>query len=237
MKGILLLEDGLELSGTLFGSCGFSGGEIVFNTSMTGYQEILSDPSYYGQLIVMTFPLIGIYGINPDDFESDSPRAAGFIVKEIAPAASNFTAEYSLDAFFRKHNMTGISGIDTRFLTRHIRSRGAMRAVYGPEKTRRDLIEKIKKLPQMQGADLVQYAGCKSRYVYAEAPEGSLKIGVIDCGIKTNILRLLAQDGIKVICYPPRFAIEEISNDNIHGLLLSNGPGDPEPLNYIYEPV
>ena len=165
MDGILALADGRTFRGTLFGAFGEAEAEVVFNTSMSGYQEVLTDPSYCGQMVVMTYPLIGNTGINPEDFESDRPHLSGFIIKELSGIPSNWRSRETLDEFLKKHGVVGLQGIDTRALTRHIRDRGAQQAVISQNLSNPDaLIQKAKKSPGMEGKDLVQQVTCKEPY-------------------------------------------------------------------------
>jgi carbamoyl-phosphate synthase small subunit len=240
----LALEDGTIFTGRAFGSAGTTQGEVVFNTSMTGYQEILTDPSYAGQIVTMTYPLIGNYGINRQDTESRRPQVAGFIVKELAAAYSNYRADLSLDEYLKQNKIIGIEGIDTRALVRKIRIKGAMNGVLSTEiLDDAKLLEQVKKVPDMAGSDLVKDVKPDKGYEWDE-DQGEWKIAggvergdglhvvALDCGAKHNILRHLSERGIKVTVLPPDASAEEIMKHNPDGLFVSNGPGDPAAVDY-----
>jgi carbamoyl-phosphate synthase small subunit len=253
MEGILVLADGKTFRGTLFGAVGEAAGEVVFNTSMSGYQEVLTDPSYCGQMVVMTYPLIGNYGINPEDFESDRPYLSAFIIKELSGIPSNWRSRETLDEFLKKHNVVGFQGIDTRALTRHIRDQGAQQAIISPNLSDTEsLINKAKNLPGMEGKDLVQEVTCREPYEWNEG-DWNLQTGysqishnghgesffvvAYDFGIKRNILRRLTQVGCKVKVVPattPATTVLEMKPD---GVFLSNGPGDPAAVTYAIKNV
>jgi carbamoyl-phosphate synthase small subunit len=235
---LLVLEDGTAFAGEAFGAAGERTGEVVFNTSMAGYQEITTDPSYCGQIVVMTYPLIGNYGANPEDVESRRPWLEGFVVREISPLHSNWRASESLGDFLAASGITGISGVDTRALTRHIRSRGAMRGVIStvdldPE----SLTAKAKAAPGLVGRDLVKEVTCKESYSPHLPGEKRFNVAVIDCGVKTSILSCLAEVGCDLTVYPASTPAEEIMRSDPDGIFLSNGPGDPEAVPYISETV
>ena len=244
----LALEDGAVFTGRHFGAAGTSEGEVVFNTSMTGYQEILTDPSYKGQIVTMTYPLIGNYGINRQDVESKRPHVAGFVIKELAPLHSNYRADMSLDQYLRENNIIGIEGIDTRALTRRLRITGAMRGVLSTEiLDDAQLVQRAKSSAQMEGADWVQAVKPECEYAWdtdlgdwsigqVERGDG-LHVVAIDCGAKTNILRNLAQRGVKITVLPPDTTAQEILKHNPDGLFVSNGPGDPAALDYAVKPL
>lgn len=222
-KGYIILEDGFELEGTSFGYEGESLGEIVFNTSMSGYQEILTDPSYYGQIITMTYPMIGNYGVNTEDVESDKVQVSGFLVKEYCKRYSNYRADKSLGDYLKENKIPALEGVDTRKITTHIRNKGALRGGIFFEKE--GAIEKLKNHPKMGGLNLTDKVATEKVIEYCE--DGSKpKIAAIDFGIKTNILRLLESHGFSVSVYPPTSTIDEIGEAD--GYFLSNGPGDPE---------
>jgi carbamoyl-phosphate synthase small subunit len=239
----LALEDGTVFTGRAFGASGTTEGEVVFNTSMTGYQEILTDPSYAGQIVTMTYPLIGNYGINRQDVESKKPHVAGFIIKELSPAYSNYRADMSLDEYLKQNNLVGIEGIDTRALVRKLRIKGAMNGVLSTEiLDDAALIERAKKVRDMSGADLVCEVKPDKGYEWAE-DQGVWKTGnvergdglhvvALDCGAKHNILRHLTERGIKVTVLPPDTSAEEILKHHPDGLFVSNGPGDPAAVDY-----
>lgn len=232
VKAVLALEDGRIFTGTSFGARGMKVGEVVFNTSMTGYQEILTDPSYCGQIVTMTYPLIGNYGVNDEDFESAHPYLAGFIVKEYSRTWNNWRGKKSLDAFLKESNVLAITGIDTRALTKHIRSHGAMKGVISTQDLNAsNLVEKAKNFPGLIGRDLVKEVTCQKVYSYNEG--GKYHIFVIDCGVKENILRELKAQDCRVTVGPASMGAKEILKMNPDGVLVSNGPGDPAALTYV----
>jgi carbamoyl-phosphate synthase small subunit len=245
----LALEDGSVFTGINFGAQGTTEGEVVFNTSMTGYQEILTDPSYKGQIVTMTYPLIGNYGINRMDVESRQPHVAGFIIKELSPIHSNYRADMSLDEYLRQNNIIAIQGIDTRALTRKIRITGAMRGVLSTEiLDDLALVNRARSAAQMEGADWVQAVKPSACYDWdQDIPEeweparvergDGLHVVALDCGAKHNILRHLTERGVKVTVLPPDTTAEEILKHNPDGLFVSNGPGDPAALDYAVKPL
>jgi len=235
-KGIIALEDGTVFEGGAFGASGERMGEVVFNTSMTGYQEILTDPSYKGQIVIMTYPLIGNYGVNEEDFESHKPRAEGFIVKEYSRIVSNWRAKKSLGDFLEEHGIIGLEGIDTRALTKHIRIAGSMKAIISTKDfERKNLIKKAKSSPGLVGRDLVKEVTSEKHYSWNK--KGEYRVIVIDCGVKYNILRELSNRGCRVKVVPARTTAGEILKFKPDGLLISNGPGDPEGVPYVVETV
>lgn len=236
MKAIIALEDGSIFEGRAFGATGETTGEVVFNTSMTGYQEILTDPSYRGQIVTMTYPLIGNYGVNEEDSESAKPQVQGFIVKENSPIVSNWRAKQSLDAFLKEHHIPGIEGVDTRALTRHIRRAGAMKGILSTEDPDRErLVEKAQNAPGLLGRDLVKEVTCPNRYNWSDS--GKYRVVVMDCGVKHNILRALTEAHCKVTVVPATTSGEAILQMQPDGILLSNGPGDPAGVPYVVEAV
>lgn len=236
---ILLLENGHHFTGFSLGAIGSSGGEICFNTSMTGYQEILTDPSYCGQLITMTAPQIGNYGVNPEDIESDRIQAQGFIIRESSPIYSNFRATQSLDDYLLQAGIVGIQGVDTRALTRLIRDEGAMNAIISSDDTSREALQKkLAALPPMGGQDLVQQVTCEKRWVWpAESPTARWQVVALDLGIKHNIIRQLSKHDCEVIVVPAHTSVDEILKLRPDGVFLSNGPGDPAPVDYAISTV
>ncbi len=232
MTTILALEDGRIFKGGSFGATGESYGEIVFNTSMTGYQEILTDPSYKGQIVTMTYPLIGNYGVNEEDAESRKPFVEGFAVKEYSKVFSNWRAKSSLGDYLKSNGIIGIEGVDTRSLTLHIRQAGAMKAVLSTvDSNETNLIQKAKNSPGLLGVDLVKKVTCAKKYEWNKA--GKYKVVVLDCGVKLNSLRELAKNNCKVIVVPATATAVEILELKPDGILLSNGPGDPAALPYV----
>jgi carbamoyl-phosphate synthase small subunit len=244
----LALEDGTVFTGRHFGAPGTSDGEVVFNTSMTGYQEILTDPSYKGQIVTMTYPLIGNYGINRQDVESRQPHVAGFVIKELAPLHSNYRADTTLDQYLKDNRIVAIAGIDTRALTRKLRISGSMRGVITSEiLDDAQLVARAKSGAQMEGADWVQAVKPAADYTWdqdlgdwdfgnVEHGDG-LHVVALDCGAKSNILRNLAERGVKITVLPPDTTADEILKHNPDGLFVSNGPGDPAALDYAVKPL
>lgn len=225
MEAWLALEDGTVFRGKSFGSTGIVTGEVVFNTSMTGYQEILTDPSYCGQILVLTYPLVGNYGINEDDFESDRPWLQGLIIKELCEYPSNWRCRMNLDEFCSRHGIIGLAGIDTRTLTRRLRSCGTMRGVIATgEQDADSLIEKARQAPPISGRNLVKFVSTKEVKVFGNGP---FKVVVLDLGVKRNIIRFLVQNNCTVYVVPAWTPAEEILSHRPHGVVLSNGPGDP----------
>jgi len=234
LEAILLLEDGKVFKGRNFGCSGEIIGEVVFNTSMTGYQEILTDPSYCEQIVTMTYPQIGNYGINSVDVESCRVQVKGFIVREYIGNFSNWRASGNLEDYLKKYNILGLSEIDTRQLTRHIRVEGAMKCIISTEtKDIEKLKEKLDNYPSIVGRDLVKQVTCSKPYFF----NGSKKnykylVAVLDLGIKLNILRCLDDAGFKIIVLPASASPDEILKYRPDGIFLSNGPGDPSAVGY-----
>ncbi len=224
MQAILVLEDGTIFKGSSFGSKGEVIGEIVFNTGMTGYQEILTDPSYCGQIVTMTYPLIGNYGVNIDDFESEKAQVKGFIVRELCKQPSNWRSSKTLEEYLLEHNIIGIEGIDTRALTRILRDKGTMNGIIttDPLFNIEDKIEEIKKFKIINPVNEVT---CNETKKYIG--EG-FKVSVIDLGVKENIVRSLLNRGCEVTVYPANEVVENILDSKPDGIMLSNGPGDPK---------
>ncbi len=244
MKAALLLEDGKFFEGRAFGAPGEAFGEAVFNTSITGYQEILSDPSYRGQIVTMTYPLIGNYGINAEDDESRRPWLSGFVVREASAIRSNWRSSMGLDSYLRDNGVVGIQDIDTRELARHLRVHGARHAVLSSADLDKKSLEiKLAAAHRIVGVDLVKEVTCPRPYEWTEtldgAPLGRIKrrVVVLDCGVKRNTLRHLASAGCGVTVVPASTTAREIMDLNPDGLLVSNGPGDPDPLRYVISTV
>jgi carbamoyl-phosphate synthase small subunit len=236
MQARLVLEDGTVFKGHSFGATGERCGEVVFNTSMAGYQEIITDPSYKGQIVAMTYPLIGNYGVNKDDVESCRPFVEGFVVKEYSKIASNWRSEQSLGDYLAVNNIVGIEGIDTRALTLHIRQAGALKAVLSTADLDEErLLAKAKSSPGLVGVDLVKEVICSKPYAWNK--QGKYKVAVLDCGIKLNTLRILEKLGCKVVVVPAMMSASEIMAFKPDGLLLSNGPGDPAAVSYVIDTV
>ena len=235
-KAKIALEDGAVFEGHPFGATGERYGEVVFNTSMTGYQEVLTDPSYKGQIVTMTYPLIGNYGVNSEDIESRKVFLEGFVVRECSGIASNWRSQKSLSEYLEENSIVGIEGVDTRALTRHIRLQGAMRAVLSADDLdNKSLINKAKSSPGLVGRDLVKEVTLNKVKNFNK--EGKYKVVVIDCGVKSNILRQLVDSKCSVIVVPAKTEVEQILNLKPDGVLLSNGPGDPAGVPYVVETV
>ena len=244
MTARLAFEDGTVLTGESFGAEGETAGEAVFNTSMSGYQEILTDPSYCGQIVTMTYPLIGNYGVNPDDVESARPQAAGFVVREYSELPSNFRSSGTLAAWLRRHGVVAIQGIDTRMVTRKLREGGAMRAVLttaadGDEA----LITRVRSIPGMAGLDLTMKVTTREAYGWdetdktafalpAHAGPRTFRVTVFDYGVKRNILRRLAAYGCNLTVVPSTATARDVVATSPDGIFLSNGPGDPAATDY-----
>ncbi len=249
MKAILLLEDGTVFEGNSFGAKGQKCGEVVFNTSMTGYQEILTDPSYNEQVITMTYPLIGNYGTNQSDWESRKVFASGFIVKENCSYPSNWRNKDSLSDYLESNNVIGLEGIDTRKLVKHIRTQGAMKGIISSTDLNIDkLKKKLANYPGLVGRDIVKDVTVKKQYSWNKAvidalngneqkPEKKYKVVAFDFGIKHNILRLLCTYGCDVKVVPAATSSDEVLSQRPDGVFLSNGPGDPSPVTYAIETV
>ncbi|AQT69346.1 Carbamoyl-phosphate synthase small chain [Anaerohalosphaera lusitana] len=250
MKAILLLEDGRVFEGRGFGAKGTTCGEVVFNTSMAGYQEILTDPSYNEQIITMTYPQIGNYGTNDNDWESDRVQVAGFIVKENCDYPSNWRSNRSLSDYLKKNKIVGLEGIDTRALVKHIREKGAMRGVISSaELNVQKLQAKLDKYPGLVGRDIVKNATISKPFVWkeglwdveADKPEDTgkpkYKVVAYDFGMKHNILRNLASRGCEVHVVPADTPAGRIMQRKPHGIFLSNGPGDPAAVAYAVENI
>ncbi len=251
MEAILALEDGTWYRGTAAGALGEALGEVVFNTSMTGYQEILTDPSYSGQIVTMTCPEIGNYGVSDEDVESRGVRASGFIIRQESPLASNWRADGTLRDYLVRNNLVAISGIDTRELTRRLRSHGVMRGVVatGDGLDPEALVARAAGVPPMEGSDLVRVVTTASPFdwpvddigSYAVEPEKRatrrLRIAAYDFGMKWNILRRLSAHNCEVRVYPATAPAAELLAGRPDGVFLSNGPGDPAPLTYAIDNV
>lgn len=236
MKTIIALEDGRIFEGLSFGARGERYGEVVFNTSMTGYQEILTDPSYEGQMVVMTYPLIGNYGINTEDVESRKIFLEGFIVRENSRIHSNWRSKKSLSEYLKENDVIGIEGVDTRALTKHIRLKGAMKAVISTDcKNVKNLVKKARMSLGLVGRNIVKDVVADKSYVWNKS--GKYNIVVIDCGTKFNILRELARRKCRVFVVPAHFSSDQILKMKPDGVMLSNGPGDPAAVKYVIKTV
>lgn len=233
-SAILVLEDGRTFRGKAFGAEGETYGEMVFNTSMTGYQEILTDPSYAGQIVCMTYPLIGNYGVNEEDVESRQPWVEGFVVKEASRISSNWRAEETLDSYLKRHKIVGIEKIDTRALVRHIRDKGAMRAVISTtDLDEASLLEKVKQSPEMNNRELASAVTIEENYDYGNEQDAKYHVVAYDFGVKTNSLREFAKFGCKVTVVPQDTSAQEVLAMKPDGIFLSNGPGDPASMKEV----
>ena len=254
---ILALEDGRCFSGISYGATGTTTGEICFNTSMTGYQEVITDPSYRGQIVAMTYPMIGNYGVNPADNESAGPHIRAFVIGELCEIPSNYRSTEALAPYLERHNILGIEGIDTRALTKHLRSLGAMRACVTTELSEAEAIEAAKNSAPMAGSDFVKEVTTKEAYTWTEEsrkwtlpnasngetetnqelPEAKYKVVALDLGLKYNQLRMLRQASFEVEVVPASTSAADILAKNPDGLFLTNGPGDPSALGYIHDEI
>ena len=230
MKGKLILENGKVFEGKIFGELADSVGEISFNTGMTGYQEMLTDPAGHGMMMVMTYPMIGNYGINTEDMESDKVQLKALIIKEDAKLPNNFRCEMTLDGFLRQYNVTGFKGIDTRYLTQIIRDNGSMKAIITAEDlTKKEIQERFN---SFSNKNAVSEVSCKEKY---EIKGEGKRIGVLDLGVKKSTLAYLESQGFNVVVFPYNIKAEEILNENLAALVVSNGPGNPADLTEIIE--
>jgi carbamoyl-phosphate synthase small subunit len=238
VKAILALEDGSVFEGRAVGAEGETSGELVFNTSMTGYQEILTDPSYAGQIVTMTYPLIGNYGVNTEDVESRKPFAEGFVMRECCFEPSNHRCEQSLPDYLKAHNIVGIDGIDTRKITKLLRTEGAKKSVLSTtDLNPESLVRRAQDSPDMAGSDYVKKVSVDEAYEWNPGEDRRFRVVAFDYGIKYNILRLLDDAGCSVVVLPATASAEEALAHKPDGIFLSNGPGDPAALPYIYPTV
>lgn len=232
MKAKLILENGMVFKGEAFGHLSDSVGEVVFTTGMTGYQEVLTDPSYYGQIVTMTYPLIGNYGINLEDSESDSPKVRGFIVREKCNFPNNFRCEIELDDYLKQNKIIGLEGVDTRALTKVLRNHGTMKGIISLEAEGLEQVED--KVKAFSNKDAVSNVTTKKPYTI----DGTGKhVAIMDFGIKTNIIRNFKKRGCKITVFPMNTTAKEILDVNPDLVFLSNGPGDPEDLNNVIENI
>jgi carbamoyl-phosphate synthase small subunit len=264
MKALLVLEDGRSFEGESFGAPGSATGEVCFNTSMTGYQEVATDPSYRGQIVTMTYPMIGNYGVNDLDPESYQPHIRGFVVEELCTVPSNWRSTSTLDEYFKHWNVAGIQGIDTRALTKHLRTSGAMRGIITSELSQAEAHAAALASPPMEGSDFVKEVTTPKPYtwdpedtesrewdipnpsqnslggpegVFRKLPPAKYRIVAYDFGIKKNILRRLRQNGFHVDVVPATTKAADVLARNPDGVFLSNGPGDPAALGYIHQEI
>ena len=236
----LILEDGTVYDGESFGSTENAIGEVVFNTSLTGYQEIATDPSYRFQIVTMTYPHIGNYGVEERVEQSGQPQVAGFVVRDVIKEPSSAHAQASLSDYFARNRVSAIAGIDTRALTRKIRTEGAMRGMISSDSSRDvdSIVAEVRRAPSMSGLDLVHRVSVDTPYAFDERPkEARRRVAVYDFGVKRDILRQLTHVGCEVTVYPAKTSAEEILRAKPDGVVLSNGPGDPEPVTYAQENI
>lgn len=234
-KAVLFLEDGSRFEGIAIGKIGTVGGEICFNTGMTGYQEIYTDPSYYGQIVVNTTSHIGNYGVEDSEQESDAPKIRGLVVNTFSEDFSRPTGSGSLQEYLEKHNIVGISELDTRLLVRHIRDKGAMNAIISSESlTDEEIQRRLAEVPSMDGLELSSFVSTKEPYFVGEE-NASHKVAVLDLGVKTSILKHLASRGAYLKVFNAKTSIEEMESWNPDGYFLSNGPGDPSAMDYAIQ--
>lgn len=255
MKALLVLQDGTAFEGTSIGAPGSAPGEVVFNTSMTGYQEILTDPSYAGQLVALTYPLIGNYGVNSEDAESRRPQVAGFIVKEMCPVPSNYRSQSGGDEYLRANNIVGIEGVDVRALVKILREAGVMMGLITTELSREEALETLKNLPPYDSGTYAREVTTDKAYSWSAAHEAKLqaedaaerlapteaagekRVVVLDYGTKFNILRELRERGMEVVVLPCTATSEQVLEQHPDGVMLSNGPGDPRSLDIEVQTV
>ena len=235
-KAYLLLADGFLIEGKSIGKKGTTGGEICFNTGMTGYQEIYTDPSYYGQIVVNTTAHIGNYGTEDDEQESAAPKISGLVVNDFSDEFSRKTAKESLQQYLEKHQIVGISDIDTRQLVRHIRSKGAMNAIISSVLSPEQLKEELKKVPSMDGLELASKVSTEKPYFFGNKT-ATYKVAALDVGIKSSILKNLAERDCYVQVFPAKTSFADIKAWSPHGYFISNGPGDPAAMDYAVQTV
>ncbi|MFC1617195.1 glutamine-hydrolyzing carbamoyl-phosphate synthase small subunit [Candidatus Margulisiibacteriota bacterium] len=238
MKAKLIFEKGRVFEGKLFAGAAERIGEVIFNTAMSGYQEVLTDPSYHGQMVLMTYPLIGSYGINEDDIESRKLFLKALLVKEYIDFPSNWRSIKSLKAYLEENNIIGAEGFDTRAITKYIRTAGAQKALLtSTDDPIAKQLEKIKAAPGLLGANLVKNVTIDKKYTWHAESKAKYKVAVIDCGVKYNILRMLSKHNCECTVYPAGVSAEEILGKGYDGIFLSNGPGDPEPVKNVVKTV
>lgn len=255
--GVLALEDGSVFRGFSFGAAKTVVGEAVFNTSMTGYQEIVTDPSYFGQIVTMTSPQIGNYGVNPEDEESDGPKITALVIRELSPVSSNWRATLSLDEYLKQYDVPGIEGVDTRAITKRLRVHGAMKACLSTENiSDEEAVRRAREWPGLVGADYAKEVTCKTPYVFdpdkklsvpfsvpgttlkpEEVDRPVYKLVAFDYGVKRSILKRLRYHGFEVHVLPCDATFEDVQKLNPDGVFLSNGPGDPAALTYAHKTV
>jgi carbamoyl-phosphate synthase small subunit len=236
--GYLLLEDGRTFEGERVGAPGVALGEVVFNTSMTGYQEVLTDPSYAGQIVTMTYPQIGNYGVTPEDEESGRPQVSGFVMRELSPMATGWRLDETLPAYLSRTGVVALTEVDTRALTRHIRSAGAMRAaIAGRDVPEAELMERLQAHPSMEGLDLTGEVSTAEAHELAAVGEERFFVVAYDFGVKRHSPRLLSERGCRVRTVPRGASSEDVLSADPDGVFVSNGPGDPEAVAHALETI
>jgi carbamoyl-phosphate synthase small subunit len=236
MNAYLVLQSGEVFSGKSFGFETQETGEVVFNTSMSGYQEILTDPSYKKQIVTLTYPMIGNYGINPEDMESDKVQVSGLVVKEYVDFPSNYRSRMTLSEFLKQYKIPGIWGVDTRRLTRILRDKGATNGgIFVAETFSESFFEEVKKFPGLVGLDLAQVVSTEKVYQFGTHSPDKFNLAVFDYGVKQNILKLLDSHGFNVTVFPAKTKVQDLDSEKFHAYFMSNGPGDPEPLDYAIQ--
>lgn len=234
---ILILEDGNVLYGNAFGKTGTTTGELCFNTGMTGYQEVFTDPSYYGQVVIMNTVHVGNYGVKKEDVESDGVKVKGIIGRNLEEQYSRYQAQKSLQEYFEEQNIVAIDGIDTRSLVAHVRTQGAMNCIISSEIfNEEELKNKLSKVPCMAGLELASAVSTKSNYELGDA-SSNLRVAVLDFGIKQNILNCFLERGAYVKVFNAKTSLEELLQFNPDGYFISNGPGDPQPMDYAVKTI
>lgn len=234
-KAVLILEDGTYFIGNSIGKKGISGGEICFNTGMTGYQEIYTDPSYYGQIVVNTTSHIGNYGVHAEEQESSKPKISGLVVNDFSIIHSRFRSNSSLQEYLEKNDIVGISNLDTRKIVRHIRSKGAMNCLISSDELDLDILKKkVAEVPSMEGLELASIVSSKEPFYYGD-PDATLKVAALDIGIKVSILKNLSDRGCYVQVFPAKTSFGDMEKWNPDGYFFSNGPGDPAVMEYAID--
>lgn len=237
MKAIVAIEDGTVFEGESIGASGTSMGEVVFSTAMTGYQEMLTDPSFAGQMLTLTYPLIGNYGITEGDLESNRVQVAGFIIHNLCDTPSNWRSEGTLTRFLKESGVVAVSGVDTRKVTRHIRVRGVMMGGISTELTADELLEKVRSTSRYDEVDFVRHVSTKEPYLWPAEGLVKKRISLLDCGVKRNIMREFAKVGCEIVVYPCTASADQVLENNPDGIIISPGPGDPKELKYMTETI
>jgi len=234
----LIFEDGTIFQGTVFASADDCLGEVVFNTAMSGYQEVLTDPSYSDQMVMMTYPLIGNYGVNQDDIESRKLFLKALLVREYCDMYSNWRAHKSLKEYLEENGILGVENLDTRAITRYIRQKGAQKAMLTTTNDSVEaVVQQLKAYPSIEGKNLAKEVSVSKSFIWAKIPDPKFKVAVIDCGVKYNILRCLTEQGCECHVFPLSVSADDILSGGFDGVFLSNGPGDPEPVSDVVQTI